>query len=1068
MAVVRKKQDDNNLKALRELVTTGAGNRQCFDCDQKGPTYVNMTIGSFVCTRCSGVLRGLTPPHRVKSISMATFTQDELDFIKAHGNEVCAKTWLGLWDPKRVIHQDHRELMVDKYERKRYYLEPASPLKSITNATNALKSIVQNGSSNNNNNMQGTSNLTNGFGGSSNNNHKHNVTTTFDNNFQNIQLTPPTSQRNTHNRQHKTSPSTAIGRPHQNGFHQSNQNQDAFGLSKGLNGSTGSASTGALSDTNSTSSNGFGTDSDFVADFGSANIFDATSTNSAATLAATLAATAVSSNGYAKIQPIKAAKQMINGGHINSNTQQNRINSTANGNTENFADFDHAPIYNSAANNQLISKAYLMKTPTSRVSTTINTHINTPMQHQHQNTLSNNTYLVNNREMENMSYEKYYINNHYNHRNPNDNNINNRHDQTQSTDVIFSESTSNFSNPFDGIVFDYANLHKNTKSIYQINNQTTNNNSSNYVISDSRNTATSNYSTPIQIDHNDLSVINNPQLQQQKQQQELLQKQQYIQQQQQQQQQKHYIQQQQQYVQQQQQFRQQQEQQQQQYVQQQQQQQQHYRQQQEQQHPLTQTAKFTPLAMAAHATAMAVLGSNYHFNGSDTTNRNSNNASYSHSSSCENEKNNYSTSVNNEEQLQAFYSSNYSPETVKTTDLLTPTTNFLSSHNKFPTTTEQRIAAIAEKPIYSPYPHCVTNPFEKVIERSPANDDPSRDIQATMVTQLNEHQRSTANTTTTFASCYPPISKYCEPLSVSETFSIHKTEPVFVESFSPLNPFRAHFIDNSNRLNSSVDCMPAGIFARSESNCSEENFNSNANFNFKSNSILNSKTVCDNVCSWSFHLTNGNISKTSNGNLFGSNDNFRNNNKLSATPPEDRYAALKHLDEQIRESKAVAEAAAAASALVDNFANNTNGNNSNNTNNSSINPFQSTPNTQNQNLYGHMALLPNGSLAGNGYASHQTLNTQQQVNGTATANSTAAFFNYSNGLNGSMGNETMTPNMFNTTPSAAVSGPNGCGFGFGAMQQQIATNGGLGGMVGSGFNNPFAANGSFNSNNPFL
>ena len=63
--------------------------------------------------------RGLTPPHRVKSISMATFLADEVDFVRCHGNDECAKTWLGLWDTKRVIKQDHREFMVDKYERKR-------------------------------------------------------------------------------------------------------------------------------------------------------------------------------------------------------------------------------------------------------------------------------------------------------------------------------------------------------------------------------------------------------------------------------------------------------------------------------------------------------------------------------------------------------------------------------------------------------------------------------------------------------------------------------------------------------------------------------------------------------------------------------------------------------------------------------------------------------------------------------------------------------------------------------------------------------------------------------------
>lgn len=55
MAVVRKKQDDKVLKTLRELVAVG-GNKECFDCGQKGPTYINMTIGSFVCTTCSGIL----------------------------------------------------------------------------------------------------------------------------------------------------------------------------------------------------------------------------------------------------------------------------------------------------------------------------------------------------------------------------------------------------------------------------------------------------------------------------------------------------------------------------------------------------------------------------------------------------------------------------------------------------------------------------------------------------------------------------------------------------------------------------------------------------------------------------------------------------------------------------------------------------------------------------------------------------------------------------------------------------------------------------------------------------
>ncbi|KAF7272874.1 hypothetical protein GWI33_014353 [Rhynchophorus ferrugineus] len=51
----RKKQDESNMKTLRELGALPQ-NKFCFDCGQRGPTYVNVTIGSFVCTKCSGIL----------------------------------------------------------------------------------------------------------------------------------------------------------------------------------------------------------------------------------------------------------------------------------------------------------------------------------------------------------------------------------------------------------------------------------------------------------------------------------------------------------------------------------------------------------------------------------------------------------------------------------------------------------------------------------------------------------------------------------------------------------------------------------------------------------------------------------------------------------------------------------------------------------------------------------------------------------------------------------------------------------------------------------------------------
>ncbi|CAG9825072.1 unnamed protein product [Phaedon cochleariae] len=128
MASSRKKQDEKNLKTIRELGTLPQ-NKYCFDCNQRGPTYVNVTIGSFVCTKCSGMLRGITPPHRVKSISMATFTTDEVDLLRARGNAHCRRVWLGLYDSSHPTTPPSdetavKDFMVEKYERKRYYLEP--------------------------------------------------------------------------------------------------------------------------------------------------------------------------------------------------------------------------------------------------------------------------------------------------------------------------------------------------------------------------------------------------------------------------------------------------------------------------------------------------------------------------------------------------------------------------------------------------------------------------------------------------------------------------------------------------------------------------------------------------------------------------------------------------------------------------------------------------------------------------------------------------------------------------------------------------------------------------------
>ncbi|XP_014247752.1 arf-GAP domain and FG repeat-containing protein 1 isoform X2 [Cimex lectularius] len=93
--------------------------------------------------------RGLTPPHRVKSISMATFSPEEIDFISARGNEYCRKVWLGLCDQEQLSkdEQQIKDFMISKYERKRYYVKAAEN-----------EFLVQNGNGSKNSNINSSMN----------------------------------------------------------------------------------------------------------------------------------------------------------------------------------------------------------------------------------------------------------------------------------------------------------------------------------------------------------------------------------------------------------------------------------------------------------------------------------------------------------------------------------------------------------------------------------------------------------------------------------------------------------------------------------------------------------------------------------------------------------------------------------------------------------------------------------------------------------------------------------------------------------------------------------------------
>ncbi|XP_071765559.1 arf-GAP domain and FG repeat-containing protein 2 isoform X1 [Centroberyx gerrardi] len=134
----RKHRDNQEICArkVRELAQSGV-NKHCFECSQPGVTYIDITVGCFVCTSCSGMLRGLNPPHRVKSISMTTFSQQEVEFLQNHGNEVGRRTWLCVFDPKTDGCSDMRdsqkfkEFLQDKYEKKKWHFSKSKNRRDV-------------------------------------------------------------------------------------------------------------------------------------------------------------------------------------------------------------------------------------------------------------------------------------------------------------------------------------------------------------------------------------------------------------------------------------------------------------------------------------------------------------------------------------------------------------------------------------------------------------------------------------------------------------------------------------------------------------------------------------------------------------------------------------------------------------------------------------------------------------------------------------------------------------------------------------------------------------------------
>ncbi|XP_072964538.1 uncharacterized protein [Typha angustifolia] len=94
----RMKEDEKNEKIIRGLLKLPA-NKRCINCNNLGPQYVCTNFWTFICTNCSGAHREFT--HRVKSVSMAKFTSQEVSSLQEGGNERAREIYFKDWDSQR-------------------------------------------------------------------------------------------------------------------------------------------------------------------------------------------------------------------------------------------------------------------------------------------------------------------------------------------------------------------------------------------------------------------------------------------------------------------------------------------------------------------------------------------------------------------------------------------------------------------------------------------------------------------------------------------------------------------------------------------------------------------------------------------------------------------------------------------------------------------------------------------------------------------------------------------------------------------------------------------------------
>ncbi|KAE8149254.1 hypothetical protein BDV25DRAFT_156658 [Aspergillus avenaceus] len=122
VAGISKRQQFRNERALQDLVRSVPGNDRCADCQAMNPGWASWNLGIFLCMRCAALHRKMgTHISKVKSLSMDSWTTDQVDNMKSHGNNIMNK----IFNPRNVktpvpTDVDESDACMERFIRQKY------------------------------------------------------------------------------------------------------------------------------------------------------------------------------------------------------------------------------------------------------------------------------------------------------------------------------------------------------------------------------------------------------------------------------------------------------------------------------------------------------------------------------------------------------------------------------------------------------------------------------------------------------------------------------------------------------------------------------------------------------------------------------------------------------------------------------------------------------------------------------------------------------------------------------------------------------------------------------------